>query len=176
MASSQPPHIASGCGSWLDYYSLQSEMDQPITAACVVGDTVWLGDARGQLFCFRCQYTKHFVAICLFFLKTTCRYVKYPDVPVPLPLRPRAGRSELGRHPAPVPSADAPQSRRRAGQRPSVPLSRRLHPAPVHPRRRHVRDERAGLGQRRSSSTLHGGHLVSYQKVTFSKSISNYFL
>lgn len=53
LASSQPPHIANGCGSWLDYYSLQSEINQPITAACLVGDSVWLGDARGQLFCFR---------------------------------------------------------------------------------------------------------------------------
>lgn len=53
LASSQPPHMASGCGSWLDYYSLQSDINQPITAACLVADTVWLGDARGQLFAFR---------------------------------------------------------------------------------------------------------------------------
>lgn len=53
LASSQSPQLAQGCGSWLDYYSLQSDVDQPITAACLVGDVVWLGDARGQIFAFR---------------------------------------------------------------------------------------------------------------------------
>lgn len=52
LASSQPPEIANGCGSWLDYYTLESEIDQPVTAACLVGESVWLGDARGQIFCF----------------------------------------------------------------------------------------------------------------------------
>ena len=61
LASSQPPHMASGCGSWLDYYSLQSDINQPITAACLVADTVWLGDARGQLFAFRFKPLHHSV-------------------------------------------------------------------------------------------------------------------
>ncbi|EFX70096.1 hypothetical protein DAPPUDRAFT_113034 [Daphnia pulex] len=68
LASSQPPEIANGCGSWLDYYSLQSEVDQPITAACLVGDSVWLGDARGQIFCFSTRTYQ-----CLF------RYALEPD-------------------------------------------------------------------------------------------------
>lgn len=65
LASSQPPQVANGCGSWLDYYSLQSEIDQPITAACLVGETVWLGDARGQIFCFRLhtlEFLSHFTS------------------------------------------------------------------------------------------------------------------
>ena len=53
LASSQPPHLAPGCGAWLDYYSLLSDIDQPITAACLVDNVIWLGDARGQIFAFR---------------------------------------------------------------------------------------------------------------------------
>jgi len=53
LASSQQPHLAPGCGVWLDYNSHLSDIDQPITAACLVDNVIWLGDARGQIFAFR---------------------------------------------------------------------------------------------------------------------------
>ena len=89
LTSLDASHPENELGNFTDYHTLQTDIDQPITAACLVGDAVWLGDARGQIFCFR-FVSNHIFLLVLYNQNDSCssktyqclfRYALEPDAP-----------------------------------------------------------------------------------------------
>lgn len=89
LTSFDASHFPYELGIFIDYHTLQTDIDQPITAACLVGDAIWLGDARGQIFCFRFDNLTHKRTSCLIELtlpsgktyQCLFRYALEPDAP-----------------------------------------------------------------------------------------------